>query len=462
MRTSTIKEILLHLVEISLSAGLQAAWLFCAADFIFSYALGDRISAWNIMPVYFAALVINILAFHTLRFFLWRAIVNLLTVALIFALLPPFNLIPHFMTSGPKLLNSSSGILLGLAIIIAAAIYWYQGFRLALAEISFQHCLREFQFGFLIFLLIFSFQAGAGANKNYFAPTILFFICGMISLFLSRRERAAFSEDSSFIINAAAFVCMIMTMICGFILAVLFNPDLAEMLYQAGKSVLAFIFDVIRQIFSFLAGLLPRTENPSVSMTPLAQKPADPAEIANLLRIPPAFRFWVQMLVGGLFFTMILAALWGLSQQILESFYRRKNRIRADVHSLRGSYLQSIIALIKNTVAMFVKRLQWLYIRLRGRSNDSLTMKFIYGQILRWAAMDGYRQKISQTPYELFPQLNSWLPEAAVELNFITNQFVNVHYGEVKLDEDILHQAWESYKKIKQRKRRLFFQRRRK
>jgi hypothetical protein len=462
MRTSTIKEILMHLVEIALLAGLQAAWLFCAADFIFSYALGDRISAWRIMPVYFAAIVLNVLAAHTLRFFIWRAIVNLLAVALIFVLLPPFNLIPHFMTSGPQLLNSNSGILLGLAIIIAAAIYWYQGLRLAIDEISFQHCLREFQFGFFIFLLIYFFQAGAGSDNNYFAPTILFFICGMISLFLSRRESAAFSEGSSFMINAAAFVCIILTVICGFILAVLFNPDLAEMLYQAGKSVLAFIFNVIRQIFSFFAGLLAKPENASLSMTPLPQKPANPEEIANLLRIPPAVRFWLQMLVGSLFFIMILTALWSVSQQILESFRRRKNGIRADVHSLKGSYLQSIIALIKNAVAMFMKKLQWLYIRLRGRNNDSLTMKFIYGQILRWAAMDGCRQKISQTPYELFPQLSRWLPEAAVELNFITNQFVNVYYGEAKLDKDILQQAWESYKKIKQRKRRLFFQRRRK
>ena len=462
MRTSTIEEILLHLVQISFLVGLQAAWLFCAADFIFSYALGNKISVWNIMPVYFAAIVLNVLASHTLRFFLWRAIVNLLAVALIFALLPPFNLIKHFMTSGPKLLNSNSGILLGLAIIIAAAIYWYQGFRLAVAEISFQHCLREFQFGFLILVMTFFFQAGSGSDKNYFTPAILFFICGMISLFLSRRERSARSEGSSFMIDATAFVCIILTVICGLLLALLFNPDLAEMIYQAGKSVLAFIFNVIRQIFSFFAGLLPRTETASVSMMPLAQKPANPEEIANLLRIPPAVRFWLQILVGSLFFVMILAALWSVSRQILESFLRRKNGIRADVRSLRGSYLQSIIALMKNTVATFAKKLQWLYIRLRGRNNDSLTMKFIYGQILRWAAMDGYRQKVSQTPYELFPQLSSWLPEAAVELNFITNQFVNVHYGEVKLDEDILQQAWESYKKIKQRKRRLFFQRRRK
>ena len=87
-------------------------------------------------------------------------------------------------------------------------------------------------------------------------------------------------------------------------------------------------------------------------------------------------------------------------------------------------------------------------------------MKFIYGQILRWAAMDGYRQKVSQTPDELYPQLTFWLPEAAYELSFITNQFVKVRYGEVKLNKDILQQAWASYRKIKQRKRRLFFQRR--
>ena len=442
-------------------AGLQASWLFCAADFLFSYALGNRISASNIIPVYFAAVILNVLAIHTLRLFFWRIIINLLAVAFIFVVLPPFNLSIQFMTSGPQVLNSSSGILLGLAVIATAAIYWFQGFRLATTGMSFQQSLGEFQFGFLMFLIIFSFQALSGSDKDYFAPAIIFFICGMISLFLSRRERSAASESFSMMINTAAFVCIILAVVCGLLLAVLFNPDLANKLYWAGKNVLAFIFNLIWQIFYFLANLLPKTESTPIAMAPLAQKPADPAEIANLFRVPPAVRFCLQIFVVGIFCVMIMAALWSVSRQVMEGFRKRKNRIHADVRSLKGSYLQGLVVLIKNAVAAFLKKLQWLYIRIQGRNDDFLTMKFIYGQILRWAAMDGYRQKVSQTPDELYPQLTVWLPEAACELSFITDQFVKVRYGELKLNKDILQQAWGNYNKIKQCKRRLFFKRRR-
>jgi uncharacterized membrane protein YiaA len=462
MRTSAIKEILLHLVQISFLAGLQVAWLFCAVDFIFSYALGDKISAWNMLPIYFAAIVLNVIAVHTLHLFLWRAIVNLVAVFFIFVVLPPFNLSLTLITSGAQLDGSGSGILLGLAIIMTAAIFWYQGFRLATTEVSFQQCLSEFQFGFLIFLIVFFSHALSGSDKNYFIPVIIFIVCGMVSLFLSRRERSAAAGGSSFLINAAGFACIILTVLCGLLLAVLFNPALAGKLYLAGKNVLAFILNLIGQILYFLANLLPKSETGPIPMTPPVQKTPDPAEIANIFRIPPAIRYWIQILVISLFCGMILAALWSVSRQIVESFRRRKNGIRADVHSLPGSYLKNIFALIKNAATALMKRGQWLYIRFQGRNNDSLTMKFIYGQILRWAAMDGYRQKVSQTPDELYPQLAFWLPDAAYELSFITNQFIKVRYGEVKLNKDTLQQAWKSYKKIKQRKRRLFFQRRRK
>jgi len=237
---------------------------------------------------------------------------------------------------------------------------------------------------------------------------------------------------------------------------------LAGKLYLAGKNILTFILNLIGQILNFLANLLSKPETAPIPMTPPLQKTPDPAEMANLFRIPPVVRKVMEILTISLFLGMILAALWSISRQIVESFRRRKNGIRADVHSLQSSYLKNIFALIKNAAAALVKRWQWLYIRFQGRNNDSLTMKFIYGQILRWAAMDGYRQKVSQTPDELYPQLAFWLPDAAYELSFITNQFVKVRYGEAKLNKDTLQQAWESYKKIKQRKRRLFFQRRRK
>jgi hypothetical protein len=460
MRTSTIKEILLHLAEISFLAGLQAAWLFCAADFIFSYGLGDKISVWSIIPVYFAAAVLNVLVIHTLRLIIWRIIINSLAIAFIFYFLPPFNLSVRFMISEQA--GGFSGILLGLVIIAITAVYWYQGFRLAAARISFPHSLGEFQFGFLIFLIIFFSQAVSGADRNYFAPTVIFFVCGMISLFLSRREGSAALSGFSIMINTAAFVCIILTVACGLILAIIFNPGLADKLYWAGKNVLLFIFNLIWQIFYFLAGLLPKPETALLPVAPPVQKPPDPSEMANIFRIPPIVRQCLQVIVVGVFSAMVIAALWSISRQIVESFLHRKGGIRGEVRSLKGNYLQSFLALIKNAARAFLKRLQWLYIRIQGRNNDVLTMKFIYGQILRWAAMDGYKQRIAQTPHELCPELAFWLPEASSELSFITQQFVKVRYGEEKLSKDIMHEAWEKYKTIKQRKKRLFFQRRRK
>jgi len=462
MRASTIKDIILHLARIAFLSVLQISWLFCGADLLFSYALGGKISVWNIVPVYFVSLLLNVAAVHTLRLLVWRVALNCLAVVFLFVGVWPFNLAVPLIASAHIMTGGAPDIFLGLSVIIVTAIYWYQGLRLASIRVGFEQCLVEFQFGFLMFLIIFFSHAVAGADKNYFAPVIIFFVCGMISLFFSRRERLAATEGFSVVIDLTALICVVLTVIGGLILAVIFNPALAVKLYLAGKSVLNFILDLIMQIMRFLAGLfsgsdaaLPPT-SPSISKTP-----EDPAAIASLFNIPPAVRKWLQMFVGGLFISMVAAALWSVSRQIVESFRRRKKGIPADVHKLDRSYLKNIFALIKNAAAAFMKKMQWLYIRRRGRQNDSLTMKFIYGQILRWAAMSGCRKKVSATPAELYPQLSFWLPEASAELSFITNQFVQVRYGEVRLTEDTRKQVWESYKKIKQRKKLLFFKRRR-
>ncbi|OPY86008.1 MAG: hypothetical protein A4E71_01786 [Smithella sp. PtaU1.Bin162] len=462
MRASTIKDIFLHLARIAFLSALQVSWLFCGADLLFSYALGGKISVWNIVPVYFASLLLNVAAVHTLRFLVGRVILNCLAVAFLFVAVWPFNLAVPLISSAHIMTGGAPDIFLGLSVIIVTAIYWYQGLRLASMAVGFEQCLAEFQFGFLMFLVIFFFHAVAGVDKNYFAPVIIFFVCGLISLFFSRRERLASTEGFSVVIDLAALICVGLTVISGLSLAVIFNPALAAKLYLAGKSVLNFILNLIMQVMRFLAGFFSGSDAVLPPPPPSAPKtPGDPAVIANLFNIPPAVRKWLQMLVGGLFISMIAAALWSVSRQIAESIRRRKKGIPADVHKLNSSYLKNIFVLIKNSAAAFMRKMQWLYIRRRGRHNDSLTMKFVYGQILRWAAMSGCRKKVSATPAELYPQLSFWLPEAAAEIGFITEQFVQVRYGEIRLTEDTRKQVWESYKKIKQRKKLLFFKRRR-
>ncbi len=442
-------------------AGMQAAWLFCAADFILSHALGNKISAFAILPVYFAAVVLNVVLVQSFRSFVWPAIINLLAVVLVFSLLPPFNMSLQFIASGNILTENSFGVFLGMAIIITTAVYWYKGFRLAATELNYYNCLGEFQFGFLILFIFFALHALAKAEGVYFTPVIVFFVCGMISLFFARRERSAAAAGFSLITNASAAGCIVLTVICGLLLAVLLNPDLVDMLYRAGRSMLVFIVNLIGQMLSFLADFIPRPETAPIPLT-AAKKPQEPPALSVLFRLPESLRIWGGRMVIGLFIMVILAALLRVSSDLLVSFRKRKNKIRMNAYSLNGFHLRAVFDLVRNAAVAFMKKIQWMYVRWQGRNDDVVTIKFIYGQILRWAAMAGYRRKSSQTPDELYLQMGGWFPEAAGELSFITQQFVKVRYGEVKLSKEILQQAWESYKKIKQYKKQFFFRRRRK
>lgn len=461
MRASAIKDILRHLIHLTLPAFLQLAWIYCAADLLFGYGLQDKVSTGNFIAVYCAAVFLNVILVRLLRSAFFHVFINVIAVILLFAAITPFNSSFSFIASGAKQAGGAPGIFLGLSIIVAAVACWYLGFRLVSSERSFENYLGEFQFGFLIFLIIFFFCALSGADRNYYIPVVVYFAVGMLLLFFSRRE----STDSKLPVpvNIAAFIFIILTLACGLVLAVLFNPELADKLYQAGKIVLGFLLDLLRQILLFIAGLFPGSEGAPPPLPPSAPRiQEDPEAIAKIFSLPPFIRKFLQIMVTGIFAGLIIAALWSISRQIMESFRRRKTIAPVKVTRLRGSFLKEFFILLENWFAVWGRKIRWLYIRFRGRSDDDMTMKYIYGQILRWAAMDGLRIKISQTPDELYPELALLFPQAVPELDLITRQFARVRYGEMNLNEDDWRETWNSYNKIKQLRRRLFLKTRRK
>jgi len=56
---------------------------------------------------------------------------------------------------------------------------------------------------------------------------------------------------------------------------------------------------------------------------------------------------------------------------------------------------------------------------------------------------------VSQTPHEYLYELAGQLPEARVDLDLITQQYVRARYGAWQLTDDELHQLEQSWYNVK-------------
>jgi hypothetical protein len=76
----------------------------------------------------------------------------------------------------------------------------------------------------------------------------------------------------------------------------------------------------------------------------------------------------------------------------------------------------------------------------------TMTIKRLYGRVLRLAQRRGYPRGVHETPYEFLPTLEHALPELEGPLAVVTEAYVAVHYGELPEDPSLLDdviRAWE-------------------
>ncbi len=89
-----------------------------------------------------------------------------------------------------------------------------------------------------------------------------------------------------------------------------------------------------------------------------------------------------------------------------------------------------------------------------ARFLTAVSIRRIYGNLVRMAAEAGYPRDRSQTPYEYLRTLRQVFPTNETEVTFITEAYVNAHYGEVPDSREEIQRIRDCWERVQASTRR--------
>jgi len=204
------------------------------------------------------------------------------------------------------------------------------------------------------------------------------------------------------------------------------------------------------KVITFIVNLFPAPE--PAELPPIVPMPEpEPSPGYHAFTIPEAVKNGLRIGWTTLMFGFLIFALWRISSQVF-SWLRRKlaGMAGAEYESLPGAFKADFLNLLKHILRLLRLRLSF---RFRRKPSSLLpeiaSVRQIYRQLLHWVAVGGYPRQTSQTPHEYLYTLVDLLPEAQVDLAFITRQYVSARYGASLPTEDELLNLRQSWHRIK-------------
>ena len=351
-------------------------------------------------------------------------------------------------------------------------VLWFLGSRAGAFRPDFGVFLGEFQFGLAILLVVYGLEARGGTGTGPLVSlTVLYFLLGLVGLFLSRDAGKALSSPGPRraghwgLLVASLILVLAVTL---WILAVI-RPEFLAWTLAAAERAGAFFVRLAARILDFLVHLFPPPEAGSMKV-PMPHAPIreNPGEIARLFQFSDDTRRIGQWIVSAGWIALVVTALWRVSTDILKWFRRRMGLSEgAEAESLKGAFgedLRRIAGMILARLAALVRRF------LRGGRARTLApgaagVRQAYRRLLEMGAAGGCPRRPARTPAEHLEALARWLPEARGEMAFITGQYILARYGPGPVGEQIPGELTGRLRVVRSllRKRggRSFFQRRR-
>jgi hypothetical protein len=143
---------------------------------------------------------------------------------------------------------------------------------------------------------------------------------------------------------------------------------------------------------------------------------------------------------------------------LLFTWYRQR-RVRQEDREEGRESLLSAGAVARNVRAMLQAGLDRLgefaglveRFGLGSRFLAAVSVRRIYANLVRLAREAGYPRAPSQTPYEYLGTLYRALPGSEIDVQVITEAYVNAHYGEVPDTRDELQRIRDAWERVRQR-----------
>jgi len=449
------RQVILYIVNI----GMGACWLYALLTLLNKQVADGRLSVLGLLLVYPLAFGLNKLLRQLqwpkvcLRSISWLAwLVGMLLIVKVQLFSDVGLLNPVWLMALPQAIGQIIYTFKPeLLILVSSAVMWWLGRRLAYLRINFAALVTEFQFGLAILLITFFVVSQLRVDLADSVPiTLIFFLFALLGISIAHAQEGTGWLSGLYQGHWSGLLLLSISLILilGLLIGSLVTPDLLQLILAGLK----WIWGLILKVIAFIASLFPEPE-PGELPPPMPVPEVEPSEGFKLWTMPEWMRGGLSLGLTILWGGLILVALWRISSQIFGWLRRRLTSMAgAEFEPLPGAFKADFLSLLKR---ILLKLLGFkVPLRLARKSSSILpeiaSVRQIYRQLLRWAAAGGYPRHISQTPYEYLYILQGLLPEAQVDLDFITHQYVSTRYGASLPTEDALHQLRQSWHKISQ------------
>ncbi len=340
-----------------------------------------------------------------------------------------------------------------LLILLSTIVIWWLGWRLAYLNANFSALVSEFQFGLFILVVTFFIASVLEVELAHSVYLIVaFFLFSLLGISVAHAL-----EGTSWLSglnqghwSGLLLVSISLVLILGFIISSVVTPDFLQLVLAA----FTWVWGLIMKVMAFLASLLPESE-PGELPPPMPMPEMEPSEGFKLWTMPEALRNglrlgWTVMVVG-----VCLFALWRISSDIFK-WLRRKmaSMAGAEYEQLPGAFRADLKSFLNRILSKLLGIGRLFRTRTRDKpiSPEAASVRQIYRQFLHWAANTGFPRRTSQTPHEYLYEVSDLLPEARVDLDLMTQQYVRTRYGAWLATENDLNQLKKSWYNVKQKR----------
>ncbi|MDP2931359.1 MAG: hypothetical protein Q8O05_02530, partial [Chloroflexota bacterium] len=146
-----------------------------------------------------------------------------------------------------------------LLLLIATAVLWWLGRRLAYQRVSFAAAASEFQFGLVMLLIVFFVNAQLNLNVNSIPVALAFFLFALSGMSIGHATEGGgwlsglYRGHWSGLLLASIGAVIVF----GLIISVLVTPDLLQVLLNALKWAVGIVWGAFVKLMLWLASLIP-------------------------------------------------------------------------------------------------------------------------------------------------------------------------------------------------------------
>ncbi len=343
-----------------------------------------------------------------------------------------------------------------MMLLASTPFIWWFGQRLAYLQPDFGSALGDLQLGIIALVMTFLINMGLNVTFPEAVPvTIAFFGFALLGVSLAHgREHNGWLSG----VYRGQWTGLLILTIgvilgAGFVLGALLAPGLLDTLLAAA----GWVWNQIVAFLTWLATLMPRPSPENLPPMPGGTPPPSTQEPLFDLNIPENVRNIMRIMWTVLFFGIFAFAMWRIGTSVLGWLRRVLTEYGADVEPMEGAFKADFMGLLKAFFHLLSFKLRLPGSGPKKISLEAMTVRQVYGQMLKWGADIGHPRGPAQTPDEyLNGTLNPVMPEQEPGMALITDYYVKARYGSEPLDkEDIgkVKDIWGKLKGYKPRKK---------